>query len=214
MNLQYFSIPENCYLIANREIFWLSINVRVCMYFLPNSVSIVSISSNDRANEPANSNVNSVTGRMEWHAIVGETFAEFPSHRSAFYKEEESRKIRPSLSRLHARWRHAHSDLAYRDLSRNFANFDAEEDKDRHYCYASRIENFLISHQPRSILRFPGLNVQFNGLFGTKCRIAETLSSPKLSKNYQHKKMTLFFRQSLGIFLISFIPAVSLDLFS
>lgn len=49
---------------------------------------------------------------MEWHAIVAETFAEFPSHGSAFDKEEESGKIRPSLSRLHARRRYAHSDLA------------------------------------------------------------------------------------------------------
>jgi len=109
--------------------------------------------------KPANSNANSVTEKMEWHAIVRETFAEFPSHGSAFNKEEESGKIHPSLLRLHARKRHAHSDLAYRDLSRNFANFGTENDEDRHYCYASRIENFLISHQSRSI---PSILPKFN----------------------------------------------------
>lgn len=59
---------------------------------------------------------------MEWHAIVGRTFA--GSHGSAFDEEEESGKIRQVYRAPCAEERSAHSNPAYRDLEisdRNFA---------------------------------------------------------------------------------------------
>lgn len=149
----------------------------------------------DRANEPANSNVNLVTRRMEWHAIVrGKLSPSFrvtgARVRGRRIRKDSSKFIAPPCAKEARAFR---SSRVSRSQSRNFANFDAEDDKDRHYCYASRIENFLISHQPRSIpSRFPGLSLMFNLIdCSTRSRriitgIGEIAvsSSQKLSKNY------------------------------